>query len=304
MTNRAPCHGAPLSHRNVGEVVHHIYDAAPRAAIQSRLAFALDYAARGFAVFPCLETSKAPAVGRGFHSATTNPATIRRWFLNCPQYNLAIATGIASGAWVLDVDGSDGAQSLLELEDQFGALPNTLTSSTASGCHFWFRLTDPMPSSVGRIARGLDVRADGGYVLAPPSEHPDGPIYRWTNACDRAIAPKWLMERAYKKVVAPRLVPSINRAGSSNYGRAALNDECRALASAFIGTRNHALNRASFTLHQLVAGGELDIAEVRNGLIAAATANGLIDDDGPRQVEKTIASGARAGLQNPRSRPA
>lgn len=304
MTNRAPCNGALLSHRNVGEVVHHIYDAALRAAIQSKLAFALDYAARGFAVFPCLETSKAPAIGRGFHSATTNPATIRRWFLNCPQYNLAIATGIVSRVWVLDVDGSNGAQSLAELEVQFGQLPPTLTSITASGCHFWFRLTDPMPSSVGRIAEGLDVRADGGYVLAAPSVHPDGPIYRWTNARDLAIAPKWLIERARQKVAAPRFVPSVGRVGLSNYGRAALEDECRALASVPIGTRNHALNRASFALHQLVAGGELDIAEVRNRLIAAATANGLMDDDGPRQVEKTIASGARVGLQNPRSRSA
>ena len=290
-------------------MVHHIYDAAPRVAIQSGLAFALDYAARGFAVFPCLETSKAPAIGRGFHSATTNPATIRRWFLNCSQYNLAIATGIASGVWVLDVDDSNGAQSLLELEDQFGAIPNTLTSVTASGCHFWFRLTDPMPSSVGQVGAGLDVRADGGYVLAPPSVHPDGPVYRWTDARDIAVAPAWLVRRAMRKPapLPPLTVRRHQPSGTSSfYGLAALEQECRVLAYVPRGQRNHALNRASFALHQLVAGGELGLGEVRDGLIAAATANGLMTDpnDGPRSVEKTIASGARAGLQCPRSRPA
>jgi hypothetical protein len=70
------------------------------------------------------------------------------------------------------------------------------------------------------------------------------------------------------------------------------------------GGRNHALNRASFRLHQLVAGGELDGSEVRNRLFAAATSNGLMDDpqDGPLSVQKTIASGARAGLLYPRRR--
>jgi hypothetical protein len=88
------------------------------------------------------------------------------------------------------------------------------------------------------------------------------------------------------------------------YGKAALEHEIAALASTLKGGRNAALNRASFSLHQLVAGGELDGAEVRNRLFAAATANGLMDDpeDGPQSVARTIASGARAGLQLPRNR--
>src|SRR4051812_25819901 len=54
------------------------------------LATALDYAARGFAVFPCLDRSKAPACSRGFHDATTNPATLRRWFGSYYGYNCDI----------------------------------------------------------------------------------------------------------------------------------------------------------------------------------------------------------------------
>ena len=88
----------------------------------------------------------------------------------------------------------------------------------------------------------------------------------------------------------------------SIYYRSALKDECAALAGAPKGDRNHALNRASFCLHQLVAGGVLDGAEVQQRLLGAAHANGLMAD-GPHAVMATIASGARAGMQHPRSRP-
>jgi hypothetical protein len=273
----------------------------------SSLVAALDYAAHGFAVFPCLERSKAPACSRGFHDATTNPATLRRWFGSYHRYNLAIATGIISGLWVLDVDGGDGATALAELESEFGQLPPTLTVITAAGCHLWFRADRAMPCTVGRVGLGLDTRGDGGYVLAPPSLHPDGPHYRFGNDEALAIAPDWLIQRAcYTPVTASPIKLIADRSPITSptaYGRAALARECEGVARAPSGARNHALNRASFSLHQLVANGELDLADVRNGLIDAATANGLISTDGPRSVEKTIASGARAGLQHPRARP-
>src|SRR5262245_40473423 len=77
---------------------------------------ALDYAARGYAVFPCLPGSKHPALPGGFKNGTCNPATIRRWWLADPDYNVGIATGVTSGVWILDVDGRDGATSLGRLE--------------------------------------------------------------------------------------------------------------------------------------------------------------------------------------------
>ena len=93
---------------------------------------ALDLAARGFSVFPLLPMSKAPACRRGFKDATTNPATIRRWWLAQPDYNIAIATGLISGVWVLDVDGATGAVTLCDLEAENGPLPATLISITSA----------------------------------------------------------------------------------------------------------------------------------------------------------------------------
>jgi hypothetical protein len=270
-------------------------------------AAALDYAARGFAVFPCLPRSKLPAFPGGFKNGTTNPATLRRWWLANPEYNIGIATGVRSGIWVLDVDGAYGAVALGVLEATYGPLP-TLASVTSNGCHLWFRYTCPIPCSADdRIGRGLDVRGDGGYVLAPPSVHPDGPAYRFTNNRTPAVAPDWLVSLTRKpppKPITSKIVWPSRPGGSGSYGKAALEHEIAALAHALPGGRNAALNRASFRLHQLVAGGELDGAEVRNRLLDAAIANGLMSDpqDGPRSVQATIVSGARAGLQHPRRR--
>jgi putative DNA primase/helicase len=99
-------------------------------------------------------------------------------------------------------------------------------------------------------------------------------------------------------------VPLQHGGSPGAYGRAALEYEISALASTPNGQRNHALNRASFSLYQLVAGGELDEAEVINRLIEASHANGLMTDpnDGPASVRRTIASGRRAGILHPRCR--
>lgn len=274
---------------------------------QSHLSAALDYAARGFAVFPCAPASKHPVFSGGFKNATSNPATIRRWWLARPDYNIGIATGAASGVWVLDIDGDAGATSLADLEAEHGRLPDTLTSIASSGCHLWFRYTCPIPSSADRISRGLDVRGDGGYVLAAPSVHPDGPVYRWTNNRPLAVAPEWLVRLTRNpppKPITSKIAMPARPGCTGNYGQAALDYEVAELARTMKGGRNHALNRASFSLYQLVAGGELDRHEVHARLIEACKSNGLMTDpaDGPRSVQKTIVSGARAGLLHPRNR--
>jgi Bifunctional DNA primase/polymerase, N-terminal len=284
---------------------------ATSSARPMMLEAALDYAGQGYSVFPCWPMTKEPATWRGFKDAVSNPATIRRWWLADPSYNIAIATGLASRVFVLDIDGAIGAETLEALEAKYGSLPATRISTTSGGCHFWFQTDRPIPCRTGGqggFPPGLDIRADGGYVMAPPSIHPDGTIYRWANARAIANAPDWLIQLARvkaKPTVAPHAHVPIRRLGPiSNYAAAALEREINALTNTPPGARNHALNCASFSLHQLVAGGELDGAEVHARLIEAAAANGLMSDpaDGPRSVERTIASGAHAGMQHPRNR--
>jgi hypothetical protein len=91
------------------------------------------------------------------------------------------------------------------------------------------------------------------------------------------------------------------RAGgrAGGYARAALDAECERVMAAAHGTRNHTLNRAAFSLGQLIAGGELDEATVITELTAAARLIGLDD----REIGRTIESGLRSGAQQPRNRP-
>jgi hypothetical protein len=99
-------------------------------------------------------------------------------------------------------------------------------------------------------------------------------------------------------------IPSRSDGNASAYVRAALRQECEALAHMPADSgRNNALNTASMKLHQLVAAGSLSQTEVVTGLIDACLANGLIKDDGIRQVKATIRSGAKKGLSEPRQIP-
>lgn len=273
----------------------------------SALADVLAYAARGWQCFPLKPQSKEPACQRGFYSATTNPATLQRWFANFP-YNVGIRTGTPSNVFVLDIDGDAGFATLAEIESVQGRLPPTLLSSTGNGRHYWFVAQDSIPCSTAKIGPGIDVKADGGYVAAPPSVHPNGKIYRWIDASIVPTnVPDWLLQLARKKpapTISERALSTIKPPnGQPNaYGDAALDREIETLAGAPAGTRNGVLNCCSFKLFQLVAGGELDRAQVIERLIDACHRNGLVADDGWKTVMATIHSGMRAGLQHPRSR--
>jgi hypothetical protein len=272
---------------------------------------ALVYAAAGVQVFPLEPRGKDPVTKRGFYDATTNPATIRR-FWRAPDRNIGIPTGALSGLWILDIDPG-GDQHIHRLEAEHGALPPTRAVRTARGWHLWFKYSGLIQCSAGRIAPNVDVRGDGGYCIAPPSIHETGRRYEWLTSptATLAIAPDWLiaLTRKPKPMISERAQVRLPRSSASSacssraYGAAALSAEAAALAATPPGTRNQALNRAAFVLFQLVAGGELDDQTVTNGLLDACRSNGLVNDDGLPSVEKTIDSGATAGLRYPRSRP-
>ena len=264
------------------------------------------YAKRGWQVFPLIPKAKEPATWRGFYDATSNPAKLDRWFARGHPYNIGIRTGIASGIFVVDIDGDVGAASLDVLQKQHGPLPPTLISRTGNGFHYWFTTATEIPCSQSRIAPHIDVKADGGYVVAPPSIHPDGPRYRWSVKLVPASAPAWLVELAQRKPESPHPIPTesepiaVSATSSAAYGAGALHDEIRRVALASSGYRNASLNRGSFCLAQLVAGRELHADEVTRGLIDSATANGLVAENGLRAVQATIDSGFNAGLRHPR----
>ena len=115
-----------------------------------------------------------------------------------PDNNVAIATGPASGIFVVDVDGLDAEATLRRLEAEHGALPATVEVITARGRHIYFKWPqEAVRNSAGKIGAHIDVRGDGGYVLCPPSIHPSGRRYSWSvDSADRiAEAPGWLLAK-------------------------------------------------------------------------------------------------------------
>jgi bifunctional DNA primase/polymerase-like protein/uncharacterized protein DUF3631/primase-like protein len=155
--------------------------------VSAVLEYALRYASDGRPVFPC--NGKRPYVARGLHDATTDSAMIEGWWERWPDANIAIATGSVSGLLVVDVDDLDA---LHELEREYGELPRTASVTTPrGGQHYWFRHAGgAVPSSAGKVASGIDIRADGGYVIAPPSTG-----YVVDEEAPLAEPPEWLMER-------------------------------------------------------------------------------------------------------------
>jgi hypothetical protein len=166
-------------------------------------AAALALARRRLAVFPCRPREKRPATANGVLAATTNPKQIERWWRVNPEFNVGVATGTPSEIFVVDVDGHEAEAALQKLEAAHGALPPTVETITGRGRHLYFRAPADVDirNSAGRVAPGIDVRANGGYVLAPPSVHPSGRRYCWSVDSADAIAdaPFWLLD----KVVAP-----------------------------------------------------------------------------------------------------
>ena len=159
---------------------------------------ALALAARGFHIFPCRPRDKRPATANGLKDATTDPDIIRAWWRQQPDNNIAIATGPASGVFVVDVDGLDAEATLRRLEAEHGALPPTVEVITARGRHIYFKWPqEPVRNSAGKIGPHIDVRGDGGYVLSPPSIHPSGRPYCWSvdSASSIADAPGWLLAK-------------------------------------------------------------------------------------------------------------
>lgn len=146
---------------------------------------AVAYARNGFAVFPCEPDGKEPATKHGFKDATTNPKMVAAVWQDHPRCNIGIATGAMSGGvFVIDVDnhnGVDGAQYLLEWQREHGDFPETACATTGSGgTHYFFRVPNGVSvKSAAHVIDGVDVRGDGGYVVVPPSKHPNGNRYEW-----------------------------------------------------------------------------------------------------------------------------
>jgi hypothetical protein len=158
--------------------------------VNLRLKDALSYARRGLLVFPihwmtpagcscrkfsCRNPAKHPLTTNGLLDATKDESAIRDWWKRWPEGNIAVDCG-RSSLVVVDVDPRNGGdETWAALVKKHGdALTDTVTTLTPSGgAHYHFKAPDSLAiqSGSGKLGPGVDVKATGGYVLLPPSNH-------------------------------------------------------------------------------------------------------------------------------------
>jgi hypothetical protein len=172
------------------------------AAPGSTLAWARFYAGLGWSVVPVRPGEKIPAIlWAGFQQARPSMAQLDDWF-TVGGYGIGIVTGQISGIFVLDFDGEAGQDLLARLEREHGALPVTPNALTpGGGVHIIFQHPGTSVPTRKNLRPGLDVRGDGGFIVAHPSVHRNGRRYEWdadAHPEDVAIAaaPAWVLDLA------------------------------------------------------------------------------------------------------------
>ncbi|GAC1404541.1 MAG: hypothetical protein NVSMB56_19090 [Pyrinomonadaceae bacterium] len=184
---------------------------------ESVISAALDWAAQGVSIFPlhtpdddgvcsckegakCGNTGKHPRTFNGLKDATADEKTIRKWLKQFPNTNFGGVMGDAAGIIAVDIDPKNGGDlSLTDLIEAFSdEWTNTRTARTGSGgYHFFFKHPKGLNlrNTAGKIAPGIDTRANGGYVVLAPSLHASGKRYEIINDCEPLPLPEWLLER-------------------------------------------------------------------------------------------------------------
>jgi hypothetical protein len=264
------------------------------------LSAALDYAAKGWHLFPV--RGKVPAIPRGTSwqdLSTTDPEVLVSWFAGTSGLGVAVDLGKSSLA-VVDGDHLDRLPvEVVAILDSTG--PWLMRGRPERRSHVYGVNGHPVPQA--RHPWG-EVKAAGGYVVLPPSPHPDGFTYEWLGQPGDA-PPVLPFDLAPLIAPAQREAPSAEpfEGAASEEGRAEarrrLALQCQRVAEA-TSDRNITLNAAALVVGHYVPH-YVPESDAVAALLDAATRCGLVKDDGKRSVQATIHSGLRAGMKDPQS---
>jgi len=231
---------------------------------------ALTYAQNGWYVFP-LHGKKpyeflAPNVkSHGYKDATTDEETIRAWWTYHKGATIGLATGSVSGVIVLDIDPPEGYYNLKQLQTTYSPLPETRRSRTGNkGLHFFFEYPgdgNTYKSAVGLAGlEGVDIRANGGYAVLPPSRLYGRLAYKWADPqIPIAPAPAWLLELITKGYAQTENAPQSLRFAHSPGGKW--------LQQALVRSREGNRNAVGFWLACQLRDDQVPEAEARSILL-------------------------------------
>jgi hypothetical protein len=224
----------------------------------------------------------------GFHAATTDPARLADMWRAIPGGLLAVRTGAVAGLAVVDIDPRNGGQL-----DRALMVPTATVATAGGGWHLYYQHPG------GRLLRalpghpGVDVKADGGYVVAPPSAHlATRAHYRWVSGRGIAEMPPALRTALTAPPqtappAAPRDPLTARGAGGISSPAALLAAHLRAVQNAPEGKRRHTLYGAARGVARMVAAGAITTEDAH----AALTAAGLAAQQKPRDIRAAISGG-------------
>jgi putative DNA primase/helicase len=262
---------------------------------------ALAYAREGLRVHPLRPRDKRPLLAAWQQRASCDPKQVEEWWSEHPTANIGIATGAGSGLVVLDIDGPEGDEAWAELSSGREGVA-TRVVRTGRGRHLWLA-TDraDLRNTAGKLGFKIDVRGEGGYVVAPPSIHPDGTRYAFEDPeVPIEPLPLWLTELMLRpprtRAAASSVpVPPTRDDGGSFTVDQQLEYSCALVAAAEEGTRNDTLNREAFRLGRLVGAGRLVEEVVLERLHEAGLASGLEE----QEVDQTVSGALERGKAAP-----
>jgi hypothetical protein len=239
---------------------------------------ALAYARKSLPVFPCDPATKRPLIENGLNGASADLDIVGQWWARWPDAMIGMPTGSRTRFWALDIDDPATFEANCKID-----LPPTRRCNTGKGYHLLFKW-DPKhevrnkqrhPKHGWPISSlpGAETRGEGGYVIVPPSVHPNGRRYQWQDeSIPMDAAPPALLKAVRSRQADDRATtaPLLSLQGADTpYGLAALDAECSAIRSAGNGEQEGALNEAAFKIGGLCAGGALSIDTARSRLISA-----------------------------------
>ena len=296
---------------------------------------ALSYVARGYAVIPlhttdgrrcscpdgdrCTSPGKHPRNRAGVTEASSDPSQVREWWRRWPDAWVGIATGEASGVWVLDVDtkgppdGQTGTEAYAQLVERHGLAVGLQARTGSGGLHVYFAMPEDGRQVRNRqglridgptsVRTGIDVRGTGGYVVAPPAGHHSGGRYEWLTGADSIPlqAPAWLLELVAPAAptpsayTAPTMPAGADR--SRRFAQRLLEGILQDIATAPAGGRHELLNRKAYKLggYAHLLGGVDGLVPLLVDAFLAATG----DPKREREARRTALDGLRAGAARP-----
>lgn len=237
---------------------------------------AMFYAQNNIKTFPVKRQGKSPLCPKGFKDATTNKVVLQEWNNNFPNCNVGIPTGQINNIFVVDVDGEQGFKSLNRLELIYGKL-DAPTVITGKGKHLYFKMPEntDIKSSVSKIADHIDIRANGGYVVAPPSIHENGHRYTWENFIpnqDFPEAPSWFISLITHAEKQPLPVSGV----------------LEEISNAPQGQRNDTLYRRAISLINRSRKEYLNMEEIKQNIINAAMLSGLSKEESLKTFDNAL----------------